>query len=137
MPAVNLFTVRNRRGEEIGLAFYPSKKTKEALIADLLQKDEEGLVMWVRGMAFVRLDNKWLPMVSADRSYLERPEDFMGVLEEGKLRFASGWRQSKWKSLWWLLKWKWKRGVGFFEQPTMVKALAGEYKKYDPLSLGD
>jgi len=133
---VDCFSIRNRQGKEIGLSFSAGKKTKGSLIALLLKEDKDGLVVWVESMSFVRLDRKWLPMVCADRSYLERPKDFMGVLEEGKLRFSCGWKESKWKTLWWLLKWRWNRRVGLFEQPMMDKAFSGGYKKYDPLGLG-
>jgi len=136
MPSMNLFSITNRKGKHIGLRFAMGERTKEELIAFLLKEEKEGLVVFVSEMSFVRLDKKWLPLVSADRSYLNTPKDFMGVLEKGKLRFSASWGESRLRSLWYLLKWKWHRGVGFFEQPTMTKCFEGKYKKYDPLGLG-
>jgi len=134
---VNSFSIKNKQGQDVGLSFSPGTKTKEDLIAFLLKEEREGLVVFVKNISFVRIDKQWLPMVCADRSYLERPKDFMGVLEDGKLRFSNSWKESRLKSLWWLLKWKWHRGVSLFEHPTMEKCLAGKYQSYDPLGLGE
>jgi len=137
MPLINSFSITNRKGASVGLSFGTSADTQEKLTALLLKQTPEGCVVFVNGvLSFVFLDRKWFPVVSADRSYLERPKDFMGVLERGRLRRSDTWKES-WistsKELW---KWKRHRGIGVLEQPTMKKCFEGKYKRYDPLSLG-